>query len=269
MLAMALLTSCTLDSAMFNAQPLADYTLPTSVIPADRRTAFTVRSGGETLYGFHVRQVDSVRIRPQPTIVYHHGNRQHLGEYWDRVELLYRAGFDVVIYDYRGYGRSSGTSTATSLLEDADAIHDWLWKQADVDTTHIIAYGYSLGGVPALHQAGRPRGNAPRALITESIFASGDDLVQSATQLDIPGRYVLEHGFDNRTTIGNVTCPILMLHGADDRYLPYERHALALQDLAPEPHVFVRVAGADHTNVPATMGEQAYIDLLIAFIRGS
>lgn len=266
LLIVLLTTGCTMDSFLFNSQALEAYSLSIEIIPAANITPVTLKSGNETLYGFFVRQPDSLRVEPHPTILYHHGNKHNIGAYWDRVELLYRAGFDVFIYDYRGYGMSTGTCSEEGLRSDAKAALDYLHSRADVDTTQIVDYGYSLGGFPCLYTATTL--HRPKVVITESIFASSEALIQSGTLLNVPGGYLMEGAFDNRAQIIKVTAPILMLHGTGDTFVGYEANGKVLAALAPQPRIIRPINGANHTTIPATMGEQNYIELITTFIRG-
>ncbi|HBB25482.1 MAG TPA: hypothetical protein DCZ59_04385 [Bacteroidetes bacterium] len=257
---------CSMDSFLFNTLPLESYALSTAVIPSANRTEVTLTSGDETLYGFFVRQPDSLRIEPHPTVLYHHGNKHNIQEYWDRVELLYRAGFDVFIYDYRGYGMSTGTSSEDGMKSDAAAALNYLRSRPDVDTSQIVDYGYSLGGFACLYSATVL--HRPKAVITESIFASSEALVQSGTILNIPGGYLMEGAFDNRAQIVKVSSPILMLHGTGDTFVGYEANGMVLSALAPQPKIIRPIDGANHTTIPATMGLESYIELVTTFIRG-
>jgi uncharacterized protein len=257
---------CSMDSFLFNTLPLESYALSTAIIPAANRTEVTLTSGGETLYGFFVKQPDSLRIEPHPTVLYHHGNKHNIQEYWDRVELLYRAGFDIFIYDYRGFGLSTGTSSEDGMKADAAAALNYLRSRSDVDTSQIVDYGYSLGGFACLYSATTL--HRPKAVITESIFASSEALVQSGTILNIPGGYLMEGAFDNRAQIVKVTSPILMLHGTGDTFVGYEANGKVLSALAPQPKIIRPIDGANHTTIPATMGQQNYIELVTTFIRG-
>lgn len=266
LLIVLLTAGCTMDSFLFNSQALEAYSLSIEIIPAANITPVTLKSGNETLYGFFVRQPDSLRVEPHPTILYHHGNKHNIEAYWDRVEFLYRAGFDVFIYDYRGFGRSTGTSSEDGMKSDATAALNYLRSRPDVDTTQIVDYGYSLGGFPCLYTATTL--HRPKVVITESIFASSEALIQSGTILNVPGGYVMEGAFDNRAQIVNVKSPILMLHGTGDTFVGYEANGKVLAALAPQPRIIRPIDGANHTTIPATMGQQNYIDLITTFIRG-
>jgi pimeloyl-ACP methyl ester carboxylesterase len=263
----AVFYGCSLDDFLTNERVLQEYRVPTQVTPDSLLEEFSVRSGNETIYGIHVRQPSQRRINPQPTIVYHHGNKHHLVEYWDRVELLYRAGLDVIIYDYRGFGRSTGTSTESSLLADAQAVVEWVQSHPDIDTSFIYAYGYSLGGVPALYHAVELGG--VRGIVLEATFASGSVLVRSGTVLDVPRQWLLAGSYDNRQRVARLRVPILHLHGTDDPFLGYQAHAVPLLEVMPQPRTHIAVKGALHNNVPYVMGEQYYMDVMTGFVRGN
>lgn len=265
--ASVLLASCTMDGFLFNSQPLTEYTLADSVISQSRREAFTLRSGDATIYGFYAKQTDSLRTEPHPVIIYHHGNKDHLQYYWQRVELLYKTGADVVVYDYRGFGKSSGTSSEASLIEDATAVLLYVRSRADVDTSRIFHYGFSLGGFPALYSATNL--HRARGVITESIFASGEALTQTGTLLNIPGSYLLKGAYDNALLSQQRTCPMLMLHGGSDTFIPFAQHAQRIYDVANRPKTLIRIESADHEGVPRSMGYDFYVSRIRAFIRGN
>ena len=261
------LASCSLDSYMFDPVQTSSYSLSNAVIPDSLREEVTFSSDGETLYGFYVRQVDSLSVEPHPVILYHHGNDENISYFWPRVELLWRAGFSVFIYDYKGYGRSGGKSeTEESLLSDARSALNHVLSREEVDSTQIVQYGLSLGAVPAIHLA---TDYPSLAVIAEAAYHSGEAIVQSGTLLNIPGGYLLEGDFNNAQRIGRINTKLLMLHGVQDDFIPIDRHGDPLFEQAVNPKRYIRVEGAGHSDIPQVLGEQAYIDIITGFIRGS
>lgn len=260
--------SCTMDSFLFNAKPLDAYVLADSVIPVSQVEAVTLQSDDNTLHGFYVKQPDSNRIAPHYVVLYNHGNKHNIHEYWDRVELLYKAGFDVFIYDYRGFGMSEGAGSESGLFADARAAYNYVVGRADRDSLQLAIYGFSLGGVPASYQAVMARDRC-KALVMEACFASGEEIVRSGTLIDIPGNYLLEGAFDNASRMPEVTAPVMVLHGESDVFIGLERHGRKLYDAANIPKVFVSVPGGEHSTVPYAMGTDAYIARINAFIKGN
>lgn len=262
-----LLNGCSMDGFLFNTLTLTEYKFSDSVVPSKQVEAVTFKSGSETLYGFYIKQPDSLRVAPHPTILYSHGNKHNVQEYWDRVQLFYRAGFDVFIYDYRGFGMSSGTSSEEGLHEDALAALNYLRSRKDVDTTQIVDYGYSLGGVPTMYLAAFA--HKPKCVITENIFASSEALIQTGTLLNVPGNYLMKGKFDNAANAAIRTAPLLVIAGTSDTFVPYEHHSKVIFANAAQPKTLRLVEGADHIEIPSKLGEDKYIELITTFIRGN
>lgn len=261
-----MISSCTLDPFLYNAQKLDAYVLSDSVIPVANREEVTITSETFKLSGFFIRQPDSLRVAPHHTIIYNHGNKDHIAYHWDRIEYLYKAGFDIFVYDYRGYGKSEGESSVAGLAADATAAWNYVASRSDVDSTLIVPYGFSLGGFAALTQATTRK---PHALILESAFASTETLVHSGTILDIPQGYVLNDPIDNVALIRQISCPVLIFHGDADAFIAIKDNGQVLYDAAHNPKVFVIVQGAGHEGVPKELGTQAYIDRVMVFVRAN
>jgi len=265
--ALAMLSSCSLDPFLFNSTQLDRYTLADSVIPASQREHVQLAVDGVTIHGFFVKQVDSLVGNPTYTIIYHHGNKDNIEYYWPRIELLYKAGFNVFVYDYNGFGMSGGTSTETSLYANARAAWDYVVRRKDADTTLVTNYGFSLGCAAAVDVSTQHA--TPHALILEAPFSSSESLVQSGTILNIPGSYLMDGAFANDAKIGMNTAALLILHGTNDTFIPIDRNGRSLFELARNPKTFRAVEGANHDDVPRVMGDQNYIDLITAFIKGN
>src|SRR5207237_708678 len=137
------------------------------------------------LYGFWV---GSSGRRPGITLLYFHGNRDNIDRYWDRVMFLHEAGINVFIFDYRGFGKSQGTSSEAGLYADADAALAYVLSRPGVSRDSVGFYGFSLGNVPAIHLAAERM--RPLFLVAESPFASASSLTQAALSLDLPAGWV-------------------------------------------------------------------------------
>ncbi|MEW5800325.1 MAG: alpha/beta hydrolase, partial [Bacteroidota bacterium] len=249
-----------LDSSLFNNDTLASYNLRTTVIPESSRTQVVMTSQGKKIYGYMVK---SPNAGESNIILYNHGNRDHLQFYWDRVELFYKMGFNVFIYDYQGYGMSEGEPSEAGVYSDATAAYANVRSQGFADSS-ITVYGFSLGGAPAIHLASSVF--TPRRLITEAAFASASVLTKSATLLDLPSSYVMEGEYKNDEKIKNVHTPVLILHGVNDTFIDMEKNGKVLYANANDPKKFISVQGADHSEVPAKMGESVYLQTIKDFV---
>jgi len=250
-----------LDSSLFNNDNLSSYNLPTTVIPESSRMQVVLSSQEKKIYGYFVQ---SPVVNEKKIILYNHGNRDNLQYYWDRVELFYKMGYNVFVYDYQGYGMSEGVPSEEGIYSDATAAYNYVKSQGFSDNT-IIDYGFSLGGAPAIHLAANVF--TPRRLITEAAFASATTLVQSGALLDISSTFVMKGEYKNDEKIRKVTAPVLILHGTDDKFIDMEKNGKVLFENANEPKKFIAVSGADHSQIPAKMGEENYIATVRNFIE--
>ena len=174
-----------------------------SIVPAsDRVEGFvTLASGAE------VHWVLARRAGADVTFVYAHGSGPHLGRFWDRVERLWSLGDQVLIYDYPGYGRSTGEPSEAALYEAADAIWDEVVpSRAEIDPERTVLYGYSLGGAPTFHLAARTSREArrPRGVVAESVWCSIEAQIEDAAFLDLSPELLTHLEMDNCARIAEL-----------------------------------------------------------------
>jgi fermentation-respiration switch protein FrsA (DUF1100 family) len=250
-----------LDDSLFNETKLSSYSLPTTIIPETSRTQVVLESQGKKIYGYFVKSNGTM---PGVTILYNHGNKDHLQYYWDRVEMLYQTGANVFVYDYQGFGMSEGVPSEAGLYSDAAAALQYVLSRGDVDSLHIIYYGFSLGCAAAVNLAANVK--APAALILEAPFASASALAKSGYLLELPGSYVMRGVYDNAEKITRVHTPLLLLHGESDSFIDIQNNGQVVFDRANEPKTFIRVKGANHTDVPQKLGEEKYLGTIRDFI---
>lgn len=254
-------SACSLDGYLFNERALERYTLSNAVIPDSLRTEGEWQVGTDRVAWVLARRPGSA---PRLSMLYCHGNKDHIEEYWSRVEAYWSAGFDVLIFDYRGFGRSTGTSSEATMRADGEAALAFLRARGVTDSSLVVA-GFSLGGVCAVHLASRIV--TPRALIVESAFTNSEALVRSGTVLDVPGRWLLKDPFDNLAAMPAVRTPTLLLHGDGDTFIPFAfGETLFAASRAPTKR-FVRIRGADHTDIPTVLGAARYGQLYHDFAR--
>ncbi len=255
-----------LDGFLFDNEKLTTYEpLPNSVIPDSARGELVqIESQGKKLYGYFLKANRSdTNAHPEITVVYCHGNYQHLKYYWDRAEYLYKTGFNVFIFDYQGYGMSEGESSEESLYADGSAALQYVLNRPDVVDSNVVLYGFSLGNVVSFNLAAKEF--RPKAFIAEAPFASGDALVKSGTVIDIPGSYILKGEFNNAEKAKDIHSPFLLLYGTKDAKFPITQGEEIFKN-ANEPKWFLKVEGAEHSTIPETMGVDKYIKTLRDFI---
>jgi fermentation-respiration switch protein FrsA (DUF1100 family) len=158
---------------------------------------------------------------------------------------LRRLGFSVLVFDYRGYGKSEGSPNEKGVLLDARAARAWLAKRTGVAEREIVLWGESLGGGVAVDLAAR---DGARGLILESTFTSLPDVAAVHFRF-LPVRLLMRSRLDSLNLIGQYKGPLLLSHGTADEIIPY---ALGQQLFAAanEPKESVSFPGGFHNGPP-------------------
>ncbi len=200
------------------------------------------------------------------TVVYAHGNGGNLS-YCDWVgESLAARGFDVLLFDYRGYGRSEGEAAGEAgLYADAEAAYDFVTKERGVPARRVVLYGQSLGTAAVGDVAARRECGA---LVLESGLSSAADM--AAVVMPWLPRFVrglMKNKLDTASKLQGVRCPILVVHGDRDEVIPASQ-GRTLFEAAPEPKRLIVIKGAGHNDLSNVGGEE-YLDTLAEFVRTS
>ncbi len=172
------------------------------------------------------------------TLLFSHGNAEDLGDDLPMLAEFRNAGFAVLAYDYRGYGLSQGTPSERGLYEDAEAAYGYVTGTLLVPPERIFSMGRSLGCAAAVHLASR---HQVAALIIESPFLSAFRVI---TRIQI----LPWDKFNNAAKIGNVHCPVLVMHGRADRVVPFW-HGERLYAMAHEPKQYLWSDNAGHNDM--------------------
>lgn len=206
------------------------------------------------------------------TVVFLHGNAENITTHIGSVYWLPGAHFNVLMVDYRGYGKSPGEPSLDGLLTDIEATLDYLMRESGLDHDNVIVFGQSLGGalaVPAV--AGSPHKQHIRALVIDSAFAGYRAITREKMAefwLTWPFQWVpvltIPATHDPVNAIAQVSpVPVLIVHGADDRIVP-PHHARALFDAASEPKELWMVPGRGHIQ---SFRDSHQRERLVAFMR--
>jgi fermentation-respiration switch protein FrsA (DUF1100 family) len=254
--------SCSLDSFLYNQEKLNHYELSTAVIPESNRRMVSFESEGNTLYGFYVFRTDTLDLGL--TVLYCHGNKKSIEEYWNRVEFFYQMGLRCLVFDYRGYGMSEGEPTAIGLYADGRAALRFMQDSLRVDSMQLVLYGFSLGNVISIDLAAGTVN--PYRLIAEAPFASAEALLHNSMPLDIPGSFVINDNMNNAERVRSVRTPLLLLHGDADDFIPWSSNGRVVYDNAPQPKELELVRDANHTDIPWIMGLGSYQNRVLDFL---
>jgi fermentation-respiration switch protein FrsA (DUF1100 family) len=199
---------------------------------------------------------------PIATLLFCHGNAGNVSHRLENVAHLVRTGFQVLLFDYRGYGHSTGQPSETGLYRDAATAWAHLVQRPDTGDAPRIIFGRSLGGAVAVELAMRAQADAvaPDGLILESTFTSARAMARLAFPLPLPP---LPVKYNSLSKIRRLKTPLLVIHGEQDELIPLAQ-GRALYEAAPEPKMWVPIPGAGHNDTYLVAGE-AYFRQLTAF----
>ncbi|HEX4607035.1 MAG TPA: alpha/beta hydrolase, partial [Urbifossiella sp.] len=182
---------------------------------------------------------------PRAVILFNHGNGRNITTRRHVIELYRdRMNATVLVYDYRGYGRSDGRPTEAGVLVDARAARRWLATRAGVREGDVVIAGHSLGGGVAVDLAAA---DGARGLILEGTFTNLPDVAAGHVPL-LPVRAVMQARLNSVGKIPAYRGPLLQVHGDADTIVPYAL-GRRLFAAANEPKQFVTVPGGGHMHL--------------------
>lgn len=208
---------------------------------------------GTKLHGWHV-----AHDHPRAVVLFCHGNAGNLTHRADVMRVLHqRVGVSLLMFDYRGYGRSEGKPNEEGVLADARAARRWLARHEGIAEQDVVLMGRSLGGAVAVDLAAA---DGARALVLESTFSSLPD-VAAHHYPGLPVRMLMRTRLDSISKIGNYHGPLLASHGDADTIVPYAS-GRKLHDAANEPKRFFVISHGDHNDPQPP----EYYETLIEFL---
>jgi hypothetical protein len=210
----------------------------------------TPREWGLTYSDVSLTTDDAVRIHgwyipregARGVLLFLHGNGGNISHRRDSVGIFHRLGLEVLIIDYRGYGRSEGTPSETGLYLDAAAAWRYLREAKGFPASQILIFGRSLGGAVAAQLASQVEAGG---VILESSFSSAREVAHTLFPM-LSRLVMLRYDFPAARFIAQTRSPVLVLHSPEDELIPY-LCGQRLFEAAPEPKVFAPLRG-DHNS---------------------
>jgi len=222
------------ESLIFQAETLEkDYRFEFDT-PFEEKTI--QRADGAELSGLHFKTAN-----PKGLILYFHGNAGDLSRWGKVVEPFVKLGYEVLVVDYRGYGKSTGKRNEKLMYEDA--LHWYDLALESFDEKQITVYGRSLGCTFASFVSSNRNCNQ---LILETPFYSLKSVVKN-TYAVFPVGSLLKFKFPSYQFIDKVNCPITILHGTEDDIVPIE-NSWRLVELNPRID-FITIDQGEHNNL--------------------
>ncbi|MBM4368518.1 MAG: alpha/beta hydrolase [Deltaproteobacteria bacterium] len=251
---MILLLGCySLDGFFFSPVAVDAYALGGDVIPADCQELVDFEGDAGSLYGAWGHQPEDGEASCAPgtpnadadVLLFFHGNAENIDHYWTDVEFYWQSGFEVFVFDYRGYGRSAGDPSHDGVIADGAAAIHYVEESTGLESTEMVFVGLSLGGFVSIHNIDK---RPPRAFVTEDMFASAQTLLDQGTLLDLPQGWLFVETFDNLAAARKMPpeVPYLVVHGEKDDYIQPENARLVYEAAASDNKYLFLVPGMDH-----------------------
>lgn len=216
---------------IYHPQKSLSYTPKDVGLPYENVT-FTTEDGFN-LHGWHISADSTI------TVLYFHGNAGNISGRLQTIQLLHDLGLNVLMFDYRGYGKSEGDPSEQGTYYDAEVAWHFLRSEKGMPSSQIVIMGRSLGGAVASRLASQKK---PAATILESTFTSAPDLGAELYSW-LPVRSIIEFEYNTLENIRQIESPLFMAHSRDDEIVPYH-HGKTLFEAANEPKTFVELRGS-------------------------
>lgn len=172
------------------------------------------------------------------TVLFANGNAGNMSYRLETILFLNKLDANVLMFDYRGYWKSSGKPSEQATYEDIESCYNWLIEVKGVKPENIILFGRSLGGAVAIDMATKVKCGG---LIVESSFTSTGAMASHVFPF-FPVGFLSKYKYDSINKIKSVNCPLLVTHSSEDEIIPFKMGQM-LFDEAKEPKQFVQIRG--------------------------
>jgi fermentation-respiration switch protein FrsA (DUF1100 family) len=197
---------------------------------------------GTALHGWYVRHPT-----PKAHVLFSHGNAGNITHRADLVRLLRdECQVSVLVYDYRGYGRSEGKPNEHGVIADGRAARQRLGELAGIESVEVVLLGRSLGGAVAVALAAE---RAPRALVLESTFSSMPEVARHHFPF-VPTKMLMRTRLNSEEKIRDYKGPLLQSHGTRDEVIPYEIGKKLYAAAPAGKKEFFEIPGGRHNDMP-------------------
>lgn len=194
---------------------------------------------------------------PRGVLLYFHGNKGNLARWGQVAAFFVDKQYDVVIMDYRGYGKNKGKITEENLYSDAQLFYDYVLKKYSEE--QIIIYGRSLGTGIATNIAAA---NTPANLILETPYYNIED-VASRWFPWLPIRFMLRYKLPSNEFIQRVVCPVTIYHGTEDQVVPYDSGKKLFESITGVQKELITIPNGAHNNLFSFAIYQETIDQVL------
>ncbi len=193
--------------------------------------------------GANLNAVHFAAKSPKGIIIYFHGNRGDLTRWGVIVQDYVKLDYDVLVMDYRGYGKSVGDRSMEKLMSDAELFYQYALTL--YPENEVTIYGRSIGTGLASWLAGK---HQPKRLILETPYYSLNSVAQRYYPI-YPSKLALRYNFQSFKYLKTAECPIYIFHGTDDSVVPYASGQRLHESLPVGQSELITIEGGQHKNL--------------------
>ena len=247
MLLLALLTSsCT----QFLFQPFKAHIFTPAVVKLDYQDIYAVDSQGLRLHGWKLSAASDYN----GSLIFFHGNGENISTHFGSVYWLAEQGYDVYLFDYRGYGKSEGSAELDAVVHDYDIMLDAV-LQLLPENEKLMVMGHSFGASLSIYGVAHSRyRNRISALISVSAFADYHQVAQEMLSrswltwaLQWPLSLTIDNSYRPQDSVALISpIPLLIMHSRQDEIIELH-HARDLYAVAKQPKILIEMEG-DHNH---------------------
>lgn len=192
----------------------------------------------------------------EKNIIYLHGIKGNVSTYLEELKEIHKAGANILIFDYRGFGKSKGKPCIQNSIEDAVTMYDYLIHEKKVSPQSISLFGFSYGGAVAVELALQ---REVKAMLLESTFASLREIsIKKYTKIVSP--FVAQTLLNSEESLKRIKIPVIISYAEEDQIVPVE-NSIQLFNVANHPKYLYEIKDAEHQNIGNFVTPE-YIELI-------
>ncbi len=189
----------------------------------------------------------------RPVLLWCHGNTGNVTHRAEAFRRFTSKGLGVLLFDYRGYGKSEGRPSERGLYMDAEAAYKYLTEAQGIAPERIVCFGRSIGSTVALHVALLRK---TAGVVIEGAFENLGAVVRRRVPI-VPVSAFVSNRMDNVSRVQRLRVPLLVIHDARDTVVPAAQ-ARAVFRAAPGQKEFYSLEGAGHSDIADAGGDEYY-----------
>ncbi len=216
----------------------------------------------ETEKGVEINALHFKVSKPKGIILYFKGNTKSIKGWSKFARDFMGAGYDVVMFDYRGFGKSIGKRTETGMYKDSQHIYNWV--KTIYPETEIIIYGRSMGSGFAAKTAAE---NTPKMLILDAPYYSFSQLIHKYYLPFFPTNWLVKYKIQTHTFVPDIHCPVYIFHGTQDWVIPIRYGLQLIRLIGSQQGTFIRIQGAGHNNLRNFPAYYQHLYRILGFVE--